>query len=226
MSKKLGTILIYVSLLFVLCTANCFAETYTVVALKNCSPTYQGVPVKVGTRVSDPTKLKENWSSNSGSKYIKLQSVSDNSIQIITEPQKSKNVKKEGFLTSLWSSFTGQKKCSTRAPENELSGGLADYLSQTFYLLYSSGDSNSNHHFSIASNLDNNSKLLCSFVYQDKQYEFTVPISHNKFVFNTREFPIQLEEDRCILRLNVDYISPSGQQVPITNSMNIILIRE
>lgn len=201
------------------------ADTYKVVAYKNCAPTYRGKNVTVGTQISDPSQLKGNWSSAKGSKYIKIMSTSDNKTHIITAPAAgSGQSTDDNFITWLWSCFSSQKKCSTRAPENELTGGLSKNMSQTFYLLYPT-DQNDDSTLSFASNLENGSKLKCSFKYKDVNYQFEVPLIDNKFTFTHKDFAIPIsDDDRYTIRLNVIYESPSGQQTPLTNSMNIILI--
>lgn len=217
---------IIVILICIIGSFNLFAETYTVIAFKNCSPTYVGRPIQVGDKVSDPTKLKENWHTAKGSKYIKLQSKSDNKIQIITQPSHSDKSDKDNFISWLWGCFSGQKKCSTRAPENELTGGLANNLSQTFYLLIPT-DANEETDFSIASNLEEGAKLHCSYIYDNDEYNFIIPINNNAFTFSSKDFRTHLHgEDRIPLRINVEYLSQDGTVVSLTNSMNVICIPE
>lgn len=217
--------LVLLSLSFTL--SECYADIYKVIALKNCAPTYSGKPLEVGMLVSNPNLLKENWSKTKGSKYIKLQNQSDKTIHVITEQKKSgQTSSNEGFISSLWSCFTGQKKCSTRAPENELSGGLGDNLSQTFYIVMPS-DIPNEPALTFATNLEEGSKLRCTYMLNGEAYTFDAPLSSNKFVFNYNSFPIPAtDSNRMSLRFNVDYVSPDGIEVPLTNSMNVILIPE
>lgn len=205
----------------------CCADTYKVIAFKNCAPTYSGKQLEIGMLVTNPNLLKENWIKTKGSKYIKLQSQSDKTIHVITEQKKSGQASsKEGFLSYLWNCFTGQKKCSTRAPENELSGGLGDNLSQTFYILMPL-DIPDEPALTFATNLEEGSKLRCTYMFNGEDYSFEVPLSSNKFVFNYNSFPMpETDSDRMSLRFNVDYISPDGTEVALTKSMNIILIPE
>ncbi len=204
----------------------CYADTYKVIALKNCAPTYSGKPLEIGMSVSNPNLLKENWSKTKGSKYIKLQSQSDKTIHVITEQKSGQTSSKEGFLSSLWNCFTGQKKCSTRAPENELSGGLGDNLSQTFYIIMPS-DIPDEPALTFATNLEDGSILRCTYMLNGEAYTFDAPLSSNKFVFNYNSFPKPAtDSDRLSLRFNVEYVSPDGTEVPLTNSMNVILIPE
>lgn len=217
---------VFVIFLSIFASISLFAETYTVIAYKNCSLTYKGNPIQIGDKVSAPTNLKIHWVADKGSKYVKLQSTSDKKIQIITQPSQNNKANDESFLTWLWGCFSGQKKCSTRAPENELAGGLASNLSQTFYLLYSTDTSEKNS-FSFASNLDEGSKLRCSYTFQGNNYAFDIPLIDNRFEFIDKYFNIPIvDEDRYVLRLNVEYISPDGNNVHLTNSMNVILIPE
>lgn len=229
---KTGISSFYKIALFVLLSLSftlpeCYADTYKVIALKNCAPTYSGKPLEIGMLVSNPNLLKENWSKTKGSKYIKLQSQSDKTIHVITEQKKSAQASSnEGFLSSLWNCFTGQKKCSTRAPENELSGGLGNNLSQTFYIVMPL-DTPEEPALSFATNLEEGSKLRCTYILNGETYTFVAPLFSNKFVFNYNSFPIPAtDSNRMSLRLNVDYISPDGTEVPLTNSMNVILIPE
>lgn len=177
--------------------------------------------------VSNPNLLKENWTKTKGSKYIKLQNLSEKTIHVITEQKKSAQASsREGFLSSIWNCFTSQKKCSTRAPENELSGGLGDNLSQTFYIVMPVVISNEPA-LTFATNLEEGSKLRCTYMLHGETYTFEAPLFSNKFVLNYNSFPIPATNcNRMPLRLNVDYISPDGTEVPLTNSMNVILIPE
>lgn len=205
-----------------------YADSYKVIAFKNCNPTYNGLTLKVGMTVSDPKLLRENWNSSSGSKYIKLQSTSNKTIHVITEPSnKKKQTSDDGFMTWLWNCFTGQRKCSSRAPENELYGGLSENLSQTFYVLISPNSDEKEPTLKFASNLEEDSMLRFSCCYDNQSYTFYAPLISNEFVLFNKDLMIfSTEEARINLRMKVDYISPTGNEYPITNSMNIILIVE
>ena len=211
---------------FMLATATSFAETYTVVGFKNCTPVYNGKPVTAGVNNSDPARLKANWKDVKGSKYIKLQNTSTGEIHIISRPA-AKNAKdEEGFIDWLWSCFAGQKMCSTRAPENELSGGLANNLSQTFYMLLPESDAMPSA-LTIASRQPEGSLLLCSYKLDGKLHEFSVPLTDGAFVITSDRFAgVSSETERTVLRLTVEYRSPDGRTVPLTDSMNVILIPE
>lgn len=226
MRDKKIILYIIVTLICIIGSFNIFAETYTVIAFKNCSPTYVGRPIQIGDKVSDPTKLKENWHTTKGSKYIKLQSKSDNNIHIITQPIHTNKSSKDNFISWLWGCFSGQKKCSTRAPENELTGGLANNLSQTLYLLIPT-DTIEENNIAFASNLEEGSKLYCSYTFEGNKYDFIIPIDKHAFTFSSKLFRNHIHGDtRIPLRINVEYLSPEGTSVLLTNSMNVICIPE
>lgn len=226
MRRKKITRHIIIVLLCIIYSLDLNADTYTVLAFKNCAPTYADMPVKVGDKVSDPSKLKGNWYTNNGSKYIKLQSIPDNKVQILTPPSHSNKASKENIVSWLWGCFSGQKKCSTRAPENELTGGLANNLSQTFYMLIPT-DTFEESNLSFASNLKEGAKLHCSYTLDNNSYDFIIPIDNHSFTFSSNLFRSHTQGDKRIaLRINVEYLSPEGKSVLLTNGMNVICIPE
>lgn len=215
---------IQLSLLLLAVSLSSAAEAYKVIAIKNCAPTYDDAALTVGMTITDPKKLKENWGTASGSKYIKLQNLADKAIMVVTQPVATKKKEEQGFFSWMWSCFSGQKKCSTRAPQDELSGGLAANMNQTFYVLMPA-DSAEVSSFAFASGLPAGSHLRCSYRLQGDARGFEVPLRDGKFEFTSRMFPTP-KADRTALKVNVNYISPDGKETPLTNSMNVILIPE
>lgn len=207
------------------------AETYKVVAMKNCAPTYQGRPLAVGMTISDPKALRENWANASGSKYIKLQGQSDKKFHVITakSAKSTKSTKSDqSFLATLWNSFIGQKKCSTRAPENELAGGLADNLAQTFYILIPN-EPTDEPALQFASNLPPGSFLRCSYTLNGQTHAFDAPLRANAFQIPYSALPqLPPDTDRLPLRLTITYHSPTPNTppTPLSTSTTLILLPE
>ncbi|MCM1349552.1 MAG: hypothetical protein NC338_09090 [Firmicutes bacterium] len=159
-----------------------------------------------------------------------MQSTSTGKIHPLCSPSSSINATNkddsENWLSWFWNSVTGQKKCSTRAPENELTEGLANSLSQTFYLIYPF-DENNNSDVEFATTLDDGSLLTCEYKINNVTYSFEIPISNSRFTLSAKYFDgIALKDERTTLRVTVKCKSKSGEVIPITDSMNIILLKD
>ncbi|MDE5674328.1 MAG: hypothetical protein K2I44_03135, partial [Muribaculaceae bacterium] len=159
---------------------------------------------------------------------IKLQNIADGSVKVIAEPMKKKSTtqKEEGFISFLWNSLTGQKKCSTRIVDNELFNVLTNDLSQTFYVLREKNPSESTV-VCIASSLPEYSFIRFSYVHEGERHEFDVPIKDGRITIEPNHFSNLKDDDApVILRLTADWIKSSTEVCNITNSMNIFLINE
>lgn len=67
---------------------------------------------------------------------------------------------------------------------------------------------------------------MCSYILDGKLHEFSVPLTDGAFVITSGRFAgVSSETERTVLRLTVEYRSPDGRTVPLTDSMNVILYR-
>lgn len=222
--KKL--ILSSIIFLTVLLPAYIAADSYRVISIQGCNATLNDTIVREGAVIPKNSRIKIKKIDNSSSWVIKLQSTSTGKIHPLCSPSPAAcNSNSESWLSWFWNSIIGQKKCSTRAPENELTYGLANNLSQTYYLCYPYNyDSNSNIDF--VTNLENGTYLKCSYYWEQQLHSFEIPISNGMFSLSSKYFDITPANERTILQLDVKYISGKGETIPITNSMNVIIINE
>lgn len=204
------------------------ADKYRVINIRGCSATINGNAVNVGDEVPENAKFHIKETNGSSTWVIKLQSISTGKIHPLCSTintNKSKD-NSDSWLSWFWNNITGQKKCSTRAPENELTNGLALNLSQTFYLpipYYPEEDCA----IEFATNLPDNTHLVCEYKYENSSYRFEIPILNSQFALSPRFFDADnFSDDRTALRINVKYVSETEEIIPITDSMNIILIKE
>lgn len=207
-----------------------FADTYRVISIKGCIATLNDSTVREGDIIQANSKFKINKADSASTWIIKLQSTSTGKIHPLCSPsstvsQKS-NSNSESWMSWFWNNITGQKKCSTRAPENELTEGIAQNLSQTFYLLISNDHELSND-INFVTNLSNGTYFICEYKYGDSSYNFKMPIVNSHFTLSPKIFVAnEFLEERTILRISVKYVSETAEIIPITDSMNIILIKE
>lgn len=205
------------------------ADSYRVISIKGCTATLNDTIVREGTIVPENAKIKIEKINRSSSWIIKLQSTSTGKIHPLCSPSsttsKTSNSNSESWVSWFWNSIIGQKKCSTRAPENELTDGLANNLSQTFYL-FCQDDSDLNDSIDFATNLSDSTLLRCSYQWDNRSYMFDIPIINGIFSLSSKYFKINSSEERTILKIEVKCILENGEFVPITDSMNVILINE
>lgn len=212
------------------CTSK--ADSYKVLDFRNCQPTIANKPISVGNIIQDKNDLKPNPFSGSKSWYIKLQSTSTGKIYPISattsdkRPNKTFKSNEASSWDWIWSTLTGRKKCSTRAPQNELTVGIAQNLSQTFYLLYPYQNT-TEYDIDFATNLKNGTSLLCEYQYYGVTYKFSMHITNGVYSLSAKYFEeLDLNGERVTLRMHVDYLASDGSIVPITDSMNVILIKD
>ena len=131
-----------------------------------------------------------------------------------------------GFWDKVVSYFSEIRKCSTRAPENELTGGLGESLSRTFYVMAGDPDTD----ITIASRLpvDDSRRLEASF---------NTPSGIRRAPFERRGAAVVLPASvfagieygapRTQLIVTVDYIDrTTGRRLTLSDSMTVIVISE
>lgn len=136
------------------------ADTYRISEIRGGSHSIDGVELRAGSTVSDLSRIVSRWDEDRGqSRYIKLYNLTTRRTQIIPAPVTKKS--ERGFWDKVVSYFSEIRKCSTRAPENELTGGLGESLSRTFYVMAGDPDTD----ITIASRLpvDDSRRLEASF---------------------------------------------------------------
>lgn len=206
-----------------------FGDTYKVISIKGCIATLNDTTVREGDIVPGNSKFKIKKVNSASTWIIKLQSTSTGKIHPLCSPSsttsKTSNSNSESWVSWFWNNITGQKKCSTRAPENELTGGLTKNLSQTYYFYYPF-DNNYDSSIDFATILEDGSLIKCSYCWKQRMFSFEIPVSRGMFSLSSKYFDIRPTEERTILRLEVKYISEKGETIPITDSMNVIIINE
>lgn len=212
----------------VLAPQNVYADKYRVISIRGCTATINNNVVHVGDEVPENAKFNIQKTNDSSLWVVKLQSISTGKIHPLcstTNKNKSKD-NSDSWLSWFWNNITGQKKCSTRAPENELTDGLVQNLSQTFYLPIPY-NSKEDCDIDFATNLSDSTHLVCEYMYGNESYTFDIPIIDSKFTLSPKFFDTDnFSENRTVLRIIVKYVSETGEVTPITDSMNIILIKE
>lgn len=205
------------------------ADTYRIISIKGCTASLNNIQVQEGDVVSENSKFKIEKVSESASWIIKLQSMSSGKIYPLCSPTSNSTKSSysyDSWLSTFWNSITGQKKCSTRAPENELTDGLTQNLSQTFYLTIPYNPEQSST-VDFVTNLPNGTRFICDYKYGDLSYSFEIPILNSQFSLSPEYFEVNnFSDDITVLRILVKYISETGKVTPITDSMNVILLKE
>lgn len=207
---------------------NVYADKYRVISIRGCTATINNNVVNVGDEVPGNAKFNIKKTNGSSSWVVKLQSISTGKIHPLCSTSyknKSKD-NSDSWLSWFWNNITGQKKCSTRAPENELTSGLALNLSQTFYLPIPYNPEE-DCDIDFATNLPDNTHLVCEYMYENSSYRFDIPILNSQFTLSPKFFDADnFSDERTALRINVKYVSETGEVTPITDSMNIILFKD
>lgn len=204
-----------------------YADNYRVISIRGCTATINDNIIHVGDEVPGNAKFTVKKLSGYSSWAIKLQSISTGKIHPLCSPTTKNNSKdnSDSWLSWFWNNITGQKKCSTRAPENELTEGLANNLSQTYYLYYPF-DNSTNSNIDFATNLEDGTCIKCSYCWKQEIHSFEIPVSKGMFSLSSKYFDIRPSDERTILRLEVKYITQEGDIIHITDSMNVILIND
>lgn len=213
----------------ILLTNGILADTYKVIDIRGCVATLNNTKIKVGDIISQDARVKVSKAPGVESWTIKLQSTTSGKIHPLCSASATSdksNDESDSWVSWFWNSITEQKKCSTRAPENELTDGLSQNLSRTFYLLYPY-DENENTDIDFATDLEDGTSLKCEYFFDDKLYRFDIPIHNSRFTITSKYFEeVKCFGERVILRIIVKHQSTNGEMVPITDSMNVILINE
>ena len=201
------------------------ADTYRISEIRGGSHSIDGVELRAGSTVSDLSRIVSQWDEDRGqSRYIKLYNLTTRRTQIIPAPVTKKS--ERGFWDKVVSYFSEIRKCSTRAPENELTGGLGESLSRTFYVMAGDPDTD----ITIASRLpvDDSRRLEASF---------STPSGIRRVPFERRGAAVVLPASvfagiesgtpRTQLIVTVDYIDrTTGRRLTLSDSMTVIVISE
>lgn len=201
------------------------ADTYRISEIRGGSHSIDGVELHAGSTVSDLSRIVSRWDEDRGqSRYIKLYNLTTRRTQIIPAPVTKKS--ERGFWDKVVSYFSEIRKCSTRAPENELTGGLGESLSRTFYVMAGDPDTD----ITIASRLpvDDTRRLEASF---------STPSGIRRASFERRGAAVVLPSSvfagiesgapRTQLIVTVDYIDRNtGRRLTLSDSMTVIVISE
>lgn len=201
------------------------ADTYRISEIRGGSHSIDGVELHAGSTVSDLSRIVSRWDEDRGqSRYIKLYNLTTRRTQIIPAPVTKKS--ERGFWDKVVSYFSEIRKCSTRAPENELTGGLGESLSRTFYVMAGDADTD----ITIASRLpvDDTRRLEASF---------STPSGIRRASFERRGAAVVLPASvfagiesgapRTQLIVTVDYIDrTTGRRLTLSDSMTVIIISE
>lgn len=201
------------------------ADTYRISEIRGGSHSIDGVELRAGSTVSDLSRIVSRWDEDRGqSRYIKLYNLTTRRTQIIPAPVTKKS--ERGFWDKVVSYFSEIRKCSTRAPENELTGGLGESLSRTFYVMAGDADTD----ITIASRLpvDDSRRLEASF---------STPSGIRRAPFERRGATVVLPASvfagiesgtpRTQLIVTVDYIDrTTGRRLTLSDSMTVIVISE
>lgn len=201
------------------------ADTYRISEIRGGSHSIDGVELRAGSTVSDLSRIVSRWDEDRGqSRYIKLYNLTTRRTQIIPAPVTKKS--ERGFWNKVVSYFSEIRKCSTRAPENELTGGLGESLSRTFYVMAGDADTD----ITIASRLpvDDSRRLEASF---------STPSGIRRAPFERRGATVVLPASvfagiesgapRTQLIVTVDYIDrTTGRRLTLSDSMTVIVISE
>ncbi len=203
-----------------------YADTYRISEIKGGSHSIDGVELHAGATVSDLSRIVSRWDEDHGqSRYIKLYNLTTHRTQIIPAPATKKS--EPGFWDKVVTYFSEIRKCSTRAPENELTGGLGESLSRTFYVMPGDNDTD----IVIASRLpvDDRHRLEASF---------KTPSGVRRAFFERRGQAVVLPaaafvdvgdaaQPRTQLIVTVDYIDlATGRRLTLSDSMTVIVIPE
>lgn len=201
------------------------ADTYRISEIRGGSHSIDGVELRVGSTVSDLSRIVSQWDEDRGrSRYIKLYNMTTRRTQIIPAPPAKRS--ERGFWDKVVSYFSEIRKCSTRAPENELTGGLGESLSRTFYVMPGDADTD----IAIASRLavDDSRRLEASFATPAGQRRASFERRGDTLVLPAAAFDgIAGASPRAQVIVTVDYIdSSTGRRLTLSDSMTVIVISE
>jgi len=205
------------------------ADSYEVLCVKGARLILNGKELSSGDRFDDRDAIVAEWSDVSGaSRYVQLRNLSSNTVCMVSPPsgRKHKNVKKEAGLWDRFKSyFSSIKKCSVRAPENELLGGLADNMSQTFYML-DTDDGSGFVEVATAMPLDRSHYLEGRCFHAGRLHKVRFDAIDGKAVLTQKSLgDIDRDGVRTVLRFAVDYVDDTcGTRTPLCDAMNVVLV--
>ena len=200
----------------------CSARQYKIVHMHNVELRNATTNQLLETNVTYDTKngkIVEKWLSKDA--YYDFFDIPTGQTEVVREAKVTSS--NDSWFDRLLSLVFGMKMCSTRAADNELFGGLDKYLSQTFYLSF--GNKLHSEIF-VASNLK-----------QDDNCYFKLQIANLKNgreirLAPSRGFRVAAEDLRGVvksgelsrLRCRVTYVAEDGDEVVVTDSMNIVFL--
>ena len=201
----------------------CSAKEYKITSIKDVQIRLGSNIVKEGdTFDTEKDKFDATWQKSEG--YYILKDVATGVTSVIRQPSTTSAQKSESYLSKLRNFLTSVKNCSSRAAENELFGGLDSYLSQTFYLSLS--DSNLAEIY-VATDLVQNEECYFKLRRVDTKYSRDIRVSPSRgFRVTPEDVKAMTGSDEPVrLRCRVSYVSANGQEIVITETMNLILLK-
>lgn len=201
------------------------ADTYRISEIKGGTHSIDGIELRVGDTVSDLSRIVSRWQDDNGqSRYIKLYNLTTKRTQIVPAPLKKTN--EPGFWDKVMTYFTDIRKCSTRAPENELTGGLGESLSRTFYVM--PGDPGTDIAVASRVAIDNGHSLEASFRHGDSRRRIGFERRGNTVVLPSSAFSdLAAEAPRTEIIVTVEYIDhSSGRRLTLSDSMTVVIVSE
>jgi hypothetical protein len=163
--------------------------------------------------------IEAKWLSANG--YYNFYDVASRATKVVRE--KTIEGGSEGWFSKMLSLIFGVKKCSSRAADNELFGGLDKYLSQTFYLSFNDKQLSEIY---VASNLKQDDTCYFKLQILNLKGSSAIRLAPNRGVRITTD---NLKEavkanELSKLRCKVTYVIEDGHEIVITDSMNIVIL--
>ncbi|MBR6656501.1 MAG: hypothetical protein IKL20_07885 [Alistipes sp.] len=205
------------------CVAVCSAKQYKISSIRDAVIRIKGNKVEINHIYDSEKDALDDveWKSPKG--YIIVNDLSDGTSIVLRPNSLVKSDESVGLLERIKDILISIKNCSTRAAENELLGGLDNYLSQTFYL--SCSDENLSRIF-VASDLQQNDTCYFKLKVLNTKTPIEIKITPSRGftlpLLSLREYVGTDELTK--LRCRVSYVSGDGREVVITNTMNIVLL--
>lgn len=200
----------------------CSARQYKIVSMHDVELFNSVTKQPLKTNVvydTDSGGIIAKWQGENG--YYDFYDTSTGETRVVRKSKVAVN--EEGWFDRLLSLIFGVKKCSSRAADNELFGGLDKYLSQTFYL--SLGNELHSEIF-VASNLKQDEKCYFKLQVVNLKNCGEIRLAPSRgFRITAESFKELVAADQVSkLRCKVIYVTPDDQDVVITDSMNIVFL--
>jgi ribosomal protein S30 len=168
--------------------------------------------------VSDSDKKIEiEWGTNG---YYELTNTKTGITRSITPAVCGGN--KKNLFERIWNYLTFEKPCSSRSGEADSVGGLADVMSQTFYLIVKPDGSPAS--FEVPTTLldDDVRRLLAVYEVDGVERSFVLRSDKNKITVSSGDF-IQPRTDRASYRVSVYIVDGGDGKMLLTDSMDVII---